>query len=520
MDKRHTLFLVSPSQRFSNYPSHSMMARMFGKRRIMIPLALPVLASLTPDHYDISIYDEEIEKLPRNARPDIVGITTRAATAKRAYQLADAWRAQGVTVIMGGPHATYEQAEALQHCDAIVAGEAEGNWERCLADFEQGTLQKVYESTGKDPYKRHKPPRWDLVNMKRVFQISVQTSRGCPFDCAFCTVTKTFGRLMRHREIDDVVAELKAAPTKYVMFVDDNLTINKTHARELMKAIMPLGLSWACMSSIEIAKDDELLSLMAEAGCFNILIGFESLNPASLTETNKLHNQSGSIYADAIKRIHSHGIHINASFVVGFDHDGLDEFQRILDFTLEHALPNVNLHLLGAAPGSDTHRELAAQGRIPAYDLDMGDGHFPLIHYMKVGQLEIFDKYMETITRLYSFDTIRAKGEALFAAGTFTRPGADISPFLKARLCAIIFKEFVVSFDADRRRLFWYLMGLIGTRKIAIDKALSYLLSMLGYHRHIRMHQRHMEEYRSLIRQYDRGPWQDVLARAGAAKQA
>lgn len=362
--KHPILHLVSPKQKYVNYPAHTHMAAFFGKKRLMAPLALPVVAALTPAHYTIRIVDEELGPLPRE-RPDIVGITTLAATAKRAYQLADEYRRQGVTVVMGGPHATYQSEEALGHADAVVVGEAEGSWERCLADWEAGSLQRRYAASDYCDYRRHRPARWDLVDMGKVFQASVQTSRGCPYDCEFCTVTKMFGKRVRHREVDDVAAELAGLPTKYLMFVDDNFTINKGYARELVRAIKPFGLSWACMCSIDVARDGELLDMMAEAGCFNILIGFESLNPASLEETHKDQNHGGDIYAEAIAAIHARGIHVNASFVVGFDHDDLSEFGRILDFTRRHALPNVNLHLLGAAPGSETHRQLAAAGRIP-----------------------------------------------------------------------------------------------------------------------------------------------------------
>ena len=280
--KRYTLFLISPRQRFVNYPAHSEMARMFGKRRLMIPLALPTIAALTPDHYNIRIFDEEIETIPKNLKPDIVGITTLAATGKRAFELGDYYRSLGSKVIYGGPYASFMQEEALKHGDCVIAGEAEGKWEQALADFEHGFLKPVYESQNYVEYKTQKPPRWDLVNMNRIFQVAIQVSRGCPFNCDFCLVSKNFGRKMRYRDIDNVVAEIKAAPSKYFFFVDDNLTINKKYAKELMRAIIPLKISWGCMCSLDVATDEELLNLMAEAGCFNILVGFESLNPASL----------------------------------------------------------------------------------------------------------------------------------------------------------------------------------------------------------------------------------------------
>ncbi len=505
--KRYTLFLISPQQRFINYPAHSEMAKMFGKRRFMIPLALPTIAALTPDHYDIRIFDEEIEALPKNEKPDIVGITTLAATGKRSFELGDRYRAMGAKVIFGGPFASFMQDEALKHGDCVIVGEAEGKWERCLADFENGCMKPVYESQTFVEYKTQKPPRWDLVNMKRIFQVAIQVSRGCPFNCDFCLVSKNFGTKMRYRAIENVVDEIKAAPSKYFFFVDDNLTINKKYAKELMRAIIPLKISWGCMCSLDVATDDELLKLMADAGCFNILVGFESLNPDSLDESHKHHNRGGKIYAEAISKIHAAGIQINASFVVGFDNDTLDEFDRIFDFTMLHHLANVNLHLLNAPPGTETNKKFTEEGRLLSCDPELGVGHFPTLHYMNMSQIDIFDKYMETIARLYSFDTIRKKAEALLSNGAFIRPGGDIPALMKARLSWITFKEFVLTTDPERKKLFSFILKLILSKQIAIDKGLGFMLSMLGYHRHILAHKRNMAEYRKIVMEQDKGPW-------------
>ncbi|MFH1160364.1 MAG: radical SAM protein [bacterium] len=497
--KRYTLFLLSPRQRFINYPAQSELAKMFGKRRFMVPLALPTVAALTPTHYDIHIYDEEIETIPEHIMPDIVGITTLAATSRRAFELGDRFRKKGAKVVFGGPYASFMAEEALKHGDSVVVGEAEEKWEQCLRDFEEGKLKPVYEAQSYVPYKTQKPPRWDLVHMKRIFQVAIQVSRGCPFNCDFCLVTKIFGRNMRYREIGNVVDEIRAAPSKYVFFVDDNLTINKRYAKELMKAIKPLRISWGCMCSIDVAKDDELLNAMADAGCFNILIGFESLNPDSLDASNKHHNRRGTIYEEAIQKIHAQGIHINASFVVGFDNDTLDEFERIYDFTLKHSLPNVNLHLLHAPPGSDIYKRYRAEGRLLKYDPELGVGHLPTIQYKYMSQIDLFDKYMETVARLYSFDTVLQKAKNLFSNGAFTRPGGKISLLLKVGISWITFKEFVLTGDKKRRELFRFILGLICSKKIAIDKGLGFLLTMLGYHRHIEIHKRNMTKYREMI---------------------
>jgi radical SAM superfamily enzyme YgiQ (UPF0313 family) len=504
--KKYKLYLISPKQRWLNYPAHSELARIFGKGRLMIPLALPTIASLTPSNYDITIIDEEIEPVPSEL-PDIVGITTLATTAGRAFELGDMYRSKGVKVIFGGPYASFSTELALPHCDSIVVAEAEGKWETCLADFEKGELKPLYDDPAVVPYKSQIPPRWDLVNIGKVFQVGIQTSRGCPFNCDFCLVSKIFGKKMRYRDIGNVVEEIMASPTKYFFFVDDNLTINKKYTKELMQAIRPLGISWGCMASIDVANDEELLRDMADAGCFNILIGFESLNAASLDETGKHHNKKATIYEPAIAKIHAAGIHINASFVVGFDHDTLDEFDNIFNFTMRNNLPNVNLHLLSAPPGTVIFDKLKQEGRIADCPSEMRVGHFPTLHYLNMSQIDLFDGYMKTVEKLFSYETIRKKGEALFSNGAFTRKGGDISASMKARLSWIVLKEYLFTSDKDKRKLFLFLVGMIRRKKLAIDKGMGYMISMLGYHRHIAIHKKNMETYRQMIREHDKGPF-------------
>ena len=193
--------------------------------------------------------------------------------------------------------------------------------------------------------------------------------------------------------------------------------------------------------------------------------------------------------------------------MIGFDNDTLDEFDRVFNFSMQHHLPHVNLHLLHAPPGTETHRKFTEEGRLLTYNHELGVGHFPTLQYMNMSQIDIFDKYMETITKLYSFDTIRMKGEALLSNGAFTRPGGEISVFMKARLSWITFKEFVLTRDPDRRKLFAFVLNLIRTKQIAIDKGLGFLLSMLGYNRHIRAHHRNMAAYRKMVMEQDKGPW-------------
>jgi radical SAM superfamily enzyme YgiQ (UPF0313 family) len=509
ISKKYKLLLISPRQEYIGYTAHAQLARMFGKKRLMIPLALPVVAAYTPDHYDIRIVDEETENVPSDYHPDIVGITTLNATREGAFRLGDIFRAKGIPVVMGGINASVLPEEYLEHSDAVVIGEAENAWERCLEDFERGELRKNYIADPKHDYKSPKQPRWDLVNMNDIFQVAVQVTRGCPFNCDFCLVSKIYGRQMRFRDIENVVEEIKSLPSKYIFFVDDNLTINNEYAHKLMEKLKPLGISWACMASIDVADDEKLLEEMAGSGCFNILIGFESLNPGSLDETHKAHNKGGRNYTEAIRKIHQAGIQINASFIVGFDNDTLCEFDRIYDFTLKTGMSNVNLHLLASPPGTVLNSKLRDQGRLFDVPLNMGAGFFPTIHYANMGQLEMFDKYMDTLRRLYSWNTILEKAKFLFSNGEFTSHGVAISFFSKLRLTSVILREFLFTTDKNKKALFFFFMDLVRRKRIAVDRAFSFMLSMLSSHRQIELNMKLNDHYRELIGQNDLGPWKD-----------
>jgi pyruvate-formate lyase-activating enzyme len=507
--KKYKLLLVSPRQQHIGYTAHAELARMFGKKRMMVPLALPIVAACTPDHYEIRIVDEETETIPSDYHPDIVGVTALMATRERAFKVGDHFRSMGVHVVMGGVSVSVSPDEYLEHADAVVIGEAENAWEHCLDDFEKGKLQSRYTADPKTDYSRPKPPRWDLIDMDKIFQVAVQITRGCPFNCDFCLVSNIFGRQMRFREIGNVIEEIKHLPSKYIFFVDDNLTINKRYAHELMQQLKPLGISWACMSSIDVADDEVLLKEMAASGCFNILIGFESLNPCSLDEMHKEHNRGGERFATAIQKIHRAGIHINASFIVGFDNDTLDEFDRIFDFSMQTGMPNINLNLLAAPPGSELNARLLREGRIFNISESIGNGAFPSIHYANMGQLELFDRYMDTLLRLYSFDTILKKARMLFSDGSFTRPGGSIPWVTKMRLTLVIIGGYLFTTDKNRRALLFYLARLMRQKRIAVDKAFSFMLSMLSAYRQIKINWENREKYRTLIRQNDAGPWKD-----------
>ncbi len=510
-DKKYLLFLINPRQKYVNYYAQTELSRIMGVKKFMIPLAIPMVAAHVPDDFDIRIIDEEIDPLTDDVLPDIVGISTLASTAGRSYEIAEWYIRKGIPVVIGGPYVSFNREEALNHCSSVVIGEAEGLWQECLRDFTEGRMKRLYERAGYCDFSRSPAPRWDLIPKKYFFQVGVQVSRGCPYNCEFCLVTELFGHQMRYREIDNVVDELKNLPVKKVLFVDDNLTVNKKYVRELMKRIRPLHLSWGCMASIEIANDEDLLREMKEAGCFNILIGFESLNADSLDETRKTQNQEAQIFEESIARIHRMGIHITASFMIGFDNDTPAEFKKIYEFTQKTGLSYLNFNILGAIPGSALHRRLSEQNRLYPIEPELISGLFPTMHYYHMGQMELFDHYLDTLGAMYDYRSLYTKAKILFGQGNFNTLFHDGKPSaaFKAKAVFYLIGQWWFTRYPYKRKLFNYLFRLVVTKKAAIDNASAFLMAMIGYHDHIARMRKEAETYRNIIRKYDQGPWKN-----------
>ncbi len=509
-DTRYKLLLINPYQKYKHYATQPLMCRLMGKRTVISPLALTLVASLTPSHYNVRIIDEELEVLPDTIDADIVGITTLTNTIRRCYELCDRFRARGIPVVLGGPHVSFAVDKGLEHADSVIVGEAEGAWEQCLADFETGKLRQTYTSETPSAFTTSPPPRWDLVDTRKVLSIPIQISRGCPYNCEFCVVTKMFGRKMRYRAIEDVIAEVKASPLRSLLFVDDNLTINKKYVRELMARLKPLGVSWTCQASLDLAKDPDLLAEMAAAGCEHIIIGFESLNAESLETSRKFHNRVDE-YRRAVETIHAAGIMIFASFIVGFDNDTLDECDNIAAFAQQAPIPYLMLNLLGSAPGTDLQRRLIDEGRWYGPHTDFMGGIFPVMHYRQFSQTALYERYLATITRAFGWPAMRERVLRLFRKGYFTRMrgGSDFGPLFKLWMLLRTVGLYVFSPDRDKRRLFVELLALARRGTVSFDKAVAVMVALEGFHRHAALLHRYRTDYAPLLAEADKGAWRE-----------
>jgi len=330
----------------------------------MQPLAFAVLAALTPPEVALTLYDERIEPVDLEHDPDLVAMTVETYTARRAYQIADHFRQRGVPVVMGGYHPTFLPAEALEHADAVVLGDAEAVWPQVVADAARGTLRRTYRSDAPPALEGVTFDRGLFAGKRYARLVPVQYGRGCRFACDFCSIAAFYGRNLRQRPIREVVAEIEALDSRYILLVDDNLFADREHAADLFRALAPLNIRWACQVSIDIAQDTRLLDLMARSGCISALIGFETLNEANLRQMKKHWNVRHGDYASAIAQFHARGIMLYATFVFGYDHDTPESFDRTLDFALRSRFFLANFNPLTPTPGAPLYERLQHEGRL------------------------------------------------------------------------------------------------------------------------------------------------------------
>lgn len=338
-----------------------------GGGSIIPPLGLATNASYIPDRYDVMIVDENVERANYSGA-DLVAVTANTITARRAYRLCEEFREKGVPIVLGGIHPSVMPEEAGRYADAVVVGNGENVWEELLEDFERGRLKKVYRP-GTFDLRQSAVPRRDLLK-GRYFVDSLQTSRGCPFDCEFCSVTRLYGGEYKYKPLDRVRKELESLRTRNVLLVDDNiLGVGKKAERRALRLFELLGecgLHWIGQTSINIADNSEVLRLAQESGAIGFYIGFESLNEDFLRAANKRQNlkKGASSYKDVIKRLHDHGIAVLASFIYGTDFDTRDSLLRLADFIFESTIDATSVKPLTPFPGTRLYERLKQEGRL------------------------------------------------------------------------------------------------------------------------------------------------------------
>jgi radical SAM superfamily enzyme YgiQ (UPF0313 family) len=378
------------------------------------PLGLMVLAGLTPPEWEITIIDENLRMPDYSAMPlpDLVGITAFTSQSSRAYEVAKQFRDRGVKVVMGGIHATMRQEEALCHVDSIVAGEAESVWATVLEDALRGQLKRSYAGERID-LADMPPARHDLLQGGYTFG-SIQTTRGCPLDCNFCSVSAFNGKHYRHRPVPSVIEEFKSIQEKWVLVVDDNLIgTNASHiarAKELFRAMIRAGVrkKWVCQVTVNMADDEELLALAAKAGCRGVFIGFESLTPAGLKEVGKKFNLlKGRNFRDSVRRIQRHKILVVGSFIMGLDSDRPGIGRRIAHAACHYGVDALNVLFLTPLPGTRLWDKMVSDRRIAADDFPRDWQYytltFPTARYRNFSRAQIIEEMNTCSGNFYSW---------------------------------------------------------------------------------------------------------------------
>ncbi len=355
------LLLINPVGRRSGY--------MLSTVSRFPPLGLAYAAAVTPGDWDVKIVDENFGRSPVE-EADLVGITAFTSSVGRAYEIAGQYRKEGVPVVMGGIHASMMPEEVLQYADAAVTGEVEGIWGTVIRDFEQGRLGGIYRGPVVDLENCRILPRRDLLHPDYLWQ-TIQTSRGCPFECSFCSVSRYLGKAYRQRTADSVLRELEGIPGKDIFFLDDNLIgyseKSKSRALAIFQGMIDRGMNkrWWTQASINVA-DDEVLRLAARSGCSHFLIGFETTDAQTLRNMRKGINLKAGVgnFRDIIRRIHDHGIGVFGTFIIGNDGEAPEYYRELADFIISAGVDIIQITILTALPGTALMERMIQEDRL------------------------------------------------------------------------------------------------------------------------------------------------------------
>lgn len=388
------------------------------------PLVFPIVEALTPADWEIVFYDERIETLPDDIDADIIAFSVETFAARHAYELADRYRkkwdrsyvkepenseengrvngqlhgeyekpdfVRTPRIVMGGFHASAMPEEILEHADTVLVGDAEDTWPLYLKDVKNGCEKRRYDSDNKCPVAYVNNNAGCFAGKKYLKLGMIQASRGCRFNCDFCSIKSLYPSGVRQKDIEDVVREIRDSHERLLFFIDDNLFVNEKTVKELFEAVRPLKKRWACQISMDIAFNDELLKLMHDAGCIMVLIGFESLDERNLKIMHKSANiqvmhsgvnektagrpekdniddrrykENELKYEAAINNIYKHGIMIYAMFVLGYDHDTAGSIERTYEFAMRNNLAVANFNPLMILPGTELFKRMSAEGQL------------------------------------------------------------------------------------------------------------------------------------------------------------
>ena len=412
---KHKILIIQPTPYDQN-------GKLVKKNKLyFVGLALPLLAALTPDTFDVELCYETIEDVPFDTDADLIGISSMGHAVMRTIDIANEFRKRGKTVILGGYMVSLMPDEAQKYCDSVMIGDAEETWAEMLHDFEQGTLKKVYQ---KKLTELVTPlPRYELVLNKKIGNfLPVQAGRGCPKTCSFCSIFCLYRGQYLKRSIPDVIRDIRKVKElgfKQFLLLDDNIFSDREYAVELCAEIKKMKMHWMTQCSIDISSDEELLDIIASSGCYMLSFGLESISKESLRGMHKAWADPDK-YAEQIRIIKKHGIDISTEMVVGAEGDTLESIRETAAFVEKNGIAAPRFYILTPIPGTDYYEEMKAADRI--YNTDMYSYNAcEAVHIPKnMTPEELTHAYWELYNKVYSIRCILKR--TLFTKAFLKRP--------------------------------------------------------------------------------------------------
>lgn len=393
-----------------------LMNDVLGFDRSLFDLGLLTILGGTPDRFEISMQDEYLAPIDYDEPCDLVALSAKTSCSVRAYEVAAEFRKRGKKVVLGGIHCSLRPEEALEQVDYIVTGEAEQTWLTFLDDFEAGHPERRYDTAQFPPMSEVPFPSFGQEDSKRFLLHQIQTTRGCPFQCRFCSVPDISGQAFRFKPVERVIEEVRALPRrgplveriKSLYIVDDNFISRTRYTKELLEALVPLRKKgeipdWSAETTLNVATDEELLDLFRDAGCTTLIIGFESVSQETLKSMAKGINFCLS-FQEATERIHQRGITIVGNFIVGFDTDTLSVFRDTRDFVFQNNILYPFFSILTPMPGTELHDEYDAAGRLDHKDWARYDTRHVVFDPAQMSREQLMDGYVWLYEQCYTSD--------------------------------------------------------------------------------------------------------------------
>ncbi|MDF1663310.1 MAG: radical SAM protein [Planctomycetota bacterium] len=422
------------------------MCEVLGFKRSLLDLGVITVAACTPKDVEVEIIDEFFQKIPYDTDADLVALSAKTSCVTHVYEVADEFRRRGTKVVLGGIHASLRPDEALEHVDHVVINEAEKTWPLFVEAFKKGEAPKTSKAEDFPPMDEIPVPAWDKLNGGDFLFHQIQTTRGCPFMCRFCSVPDISGQTFRFKPVDNIIKEIRSLPKsgylkdkmKALYFVDDNFISRLSYTKELLEALVPLYKSgelgeWSAETTLNVCRDEELLDLFAASGCSTLIIGIESISEETLLAMDKKVNFCLT-YQEAMHRIHARGMSVVGNFIVGFDTDTIATFREILDFVDENNIIYPFFSILTPMPGTALHEDYKNADRLDHFDWQYYDTRHVVYKPEHMTREELMDGYIWLYQEAYTSDRALDRLERYWKTYRKTKSNFIENSFIRMRL--------------------------------------------------------------------------------------